>query len=445
MDLKWSQFIFWVESLKNGNNIIIRNTLTGATVKVEKQVKKSIDSFLKDKTSNISRKKVRNYISQLTKLNILVPLDLDESKKYYELFQKLGKNSSMFVVYIVTTTNCQLNCPYCYETGITGKTMNLKMADEVIFWCKNYLNKNNKCSKFRVIWYGGEPLLNKKVILYMLPQLYQLSKEKNIAFDNQIVTNGVLLGKETASFLSRYNLSRVQITLDGSKKVHDQRRIKKNGRGTFDQIFQNVLDILNNGEVRKISLRVNFDKHNIDSIPGLLDLLIKHKLQEKIEISFGIITSTICGDSKKKTKVYIDKYGFDDTENIEKYLWLYKKAKERGFIIPNEFMLGPWCSARDVHSVVIEPDGSLVKCFSGVGRKEFIFGNIDSTFNCDDCRFTDFRYLERCLQQKCPYLPICGGGCRFEAFVHIGDFRKTYCQLKLIKGINKGLTQINYS
>lgn len=378
MNLKWSQFLFGVESTNGKNEIIIRNTLTGAVLKIEKQVKKSIDDFLQDKDGGIS-KRIENYINQLTKHSILVPLDMDESEEYCKLFQRARKNSSMFVVHVVTTTNCQLNCPYCYETGIKEKIMNFETADKIILWCSNYLNRNNKCSKFRVIWYGGEPLLNKKVIQYILPQLHRLSKEKNIQFDNQIVTNGVLLNKEIVSFLAWYNLSRIQVTLDGPKRLHDQRRSKKNGEGTFDQIFQNILDSFNSAVVKKISLRLNFDKHNIGSIPELLDLLIKHKLQEKIELSFGIITSTIRNNSQKRMENYLDKYCFNDIENIKSYLWLYKKAKEKGFVMPNEFMLGPWCVARDVHSVIIEPDGSLVKCFSGVGRKEFKFGDIDLT------------------------------------------------------------------
>ncbi len=322
--------------------------------------------------------------------------------------------------------------------------MNFETADNIILWCRNYLD-NNKCKKFRVIWYGGEPLLNKKVIQYILPQLHQLSQEKFVTFDNQIVTNGVLLYQETAAFLSQYNLSRVQITLDGTKEIHDQRRTKKNGEGTFNQIFQNILSILSNDIIGKISLRINFDKHNTNFIPELLDLLARYKLEEKIELSFGITSSTVCNDLKKGVKAYTDKYGFNETENINSYLWLYRKAKEKGFIMPDEFMLGPWCSTRDIHSVIIEPNGSLVKCFSGVGRKEFTFGDITSTFSCNDVRLSDFRYLKKCLQQKCPYPPICGGGCRFEAFIHLKDLQKTYCQLKLIEGINKGLTQINYS
>lgn len=442
MGLKWSQFVFWVESLEDKNKIIIRSTLTGAIVRIEKCIKQKIDEFLENKNSSSPQKQIRRHISQLTELGMIVSLDRDESKSFYESFQKTRMNSSIFVVHIVTTTNCQLNCPYCYEDGIQGETMSFEIADKIVFCCKNYLDENNQCNKFRVIWYGGEPLLNKKIIRYMLPKLYRVGKEKNIEFDNQIVTNGLLMDKKMALFLAEYNLSRVQITLDGPKRMHDQRRIRKNGAGTFDQIFQNILHI---AEVKKISLRVNFDKHNIDSVPELLDLIVKHKLQKNIELSFGIITSTVCGDSRKKSKTHTDKYGFNDVENVEKYIWLYTQAKQRGIIMPDEFMLGPWCVARDAHSVMIEPDGSLVKCFSGVGRKEFIFGDINLTFGCYDCRFNDFRYFEECLRQKCPYLPICGGGCRFESFVHTGNFQERYCQLQLIEGINKGLTQINYS
>lgn len=446
MDLKWSQFVFHVRSRNNEGKVILKSTLTGAVVIMEIGIKEAIDSFLENGSGGKYSKKVIDYIDPLVELKMLVPKDFDEKKNYFLLFNNIRNNDSTFGIYLVTTTNCQLKCPYCYERDINQEQfLNIAIADKIISWCQKYIKENKQCKKFRTILYGGEPLLNKKVIKYILPELYEIARNNNLTFDTQIVTNGVLLDSQTVLFLTKYNLSRVQVTIDGPPEVHNKRRMKKNGEGTFNQIFQNVLELSNSGTIDKVSIRVNFDRDNFSSIPELLDILVTHELQKSVELSFGIITSNFSSEPMKKyRRCYADLYGFSELENAEKYLWLCEKAKRKGFVVSKEFMLGPWCSARAIHSVLIEPDGSLMKCFSGVGRKEFVFGNINCSSDCSDSRFSNFEYMEECFQKKCPYVPICGGGCRFEAFAYFGNFQKPFCQFNLIDKINKGLLCLNY-
>jgi uncharacterized protein len=445
MELKWSQFVFQTDSLKEEGKIILRNSLTSGTVKMERRVKQEIDKFIQK--GILKDFIIKDYIEKLEKMKMIVPLKMDERKNYLNIFHNTRNDSSMFIVYLVTTTNCQLKCCYCYEEGIDcSKKLELQMCDDIISWCKNYIEMHPYIKKLRIILYGGEPLLNKRAIRYILPRLYEMAKRKEVEFETQIVTNGVLLDLNTALFLKEHQLERIQITLDGPKNVHDKRRMGKNGRGTFELIFKNILQILEAQIIDKVSLRINFDRGNVNYIPELLSLLSERRLQSRLELSFGIITSTVMNKEEQAEKInaHIKKYVLNEKENVKKYLWLCKKAKEVGFTINDEFMTGPWCTARDIHSVVIESDGSMNKCFSGIGRKEFIFGNIAFSKECCDYRLSNFSYLEKCFAKKCPYIPICGGGCRFEAFVHLKDIQQHYCQFKLIEGINKGLIQLNY-
>lgn len=444
MELKWSQFVFQTDSLKEKEKIILRNSFTSGTVKIERKVKQEIDELMQESVFEDSE--INGYIEKLERMKMIVPLKMDERKNYLDIFHSTRNDSSIFVVYLVTTTNCQLKCSYCYEEGIDcSKKLELQMCDNIISWCKSYIEAHPHLEKLRIILYGGEPLLNKKAIRYILPQLYEIAKRKGMEFETQIVTNGVLLDLSTAFFLKEYKVGRIQITLDGPKNVHDKRRMRKNGKGTFELIFENILRILEVQIIDRVSLRINFDRDNVNYIPELLNLLSEKNLQPRLELSFGIITSTVNKvEQAEKMNTHIKKHTLNEEENVEKYLWLCKEAKERGFAIGDEFMTGPWCTARDIHSVVIESDGSMNKCFSGVGRKEFIFGNIVSSKECYDYRLSNFSYLEECFAKKCPYVPICGGGCRFEAFVHLKDIQQHYCQFKLMEGINKGLIQLNY-
>lgn len=449
MELKWSQFVFWVE-LRNKKEVIARNTLTTSTVRMTNKIKDMIDSTIhRNQEINALPISVREYIQKLIQLEILVPLELDEKEKYLKLFHKARVDDKTFGIYLVTTRNCQLNCPYCFERTIERKGwLKSEIVEQIVLWCQNYLNRHRDCNKFRVVLYGGEPLLSKRSIKSILPRLYNIARERGLLFELGILTNGELLDLETLSFLNHYNLDRVQITLDGPKEIHDKRRIRKDGKDgkeTFDRIIQNILMGFQQNLLKKVYLRINFDRQNVDSIPALFDFLIAHDLQQKLELSFGIVTPTICEETGQRVSdTYFTKFGLSQNENATKYLWLWQEAKKRGFTIPQEYLAGPWCTARKIHSAVIEPDGTLLKCISTVGRKEFAFGDIFSVSEAYDPNFSDFSYLKECLSKGCPFVPICGGGCRFEAYLSSGSLSKPHCQRELIEKINKELVQLNF-
>lgn len=445
MKLKWSRFVFWTKS-GNGDKTIARNTLTTSTIRLTERLKSEIDRTINNRETDAIDSHLTGYLSELVKIEMLVPLELDEDAKYKELFYKARSDDNTFGIYLVLTRNCQLACPYCFERGIErNKSMSLEMVERIVNWCDSYLNNHSDCKKLRIVLYGGEPLLNKRVIKFILPKLYRIAKQKSLLFEVGILTNGELLDEEIVSFLSAYNLNRVQITLDGYGKTHDLRRFRKDGMGTFDKISKNILGSLNQGFVKKIHLRVNFDRQNADSIPRLFDFLAENKLQGNIEFSFGIVAPTICGDIGKRTSdSYLNEFGLSFSKSADKYLWLCKEAKKRGFAIPQEYLVGPWCTARAVHSATIEPDGALLKCISTVGRDGFPFGNIDSKADTDDAKFMDFSYLDKCLSKDCPFVPICGGGCRFDAYVTTGSLTEPYCRREFVEKINKGLVRLNF-
>jgi len=61
--------------------------------------------------------------------------------------------------------------------------------------------------------------------------------------DNSIITNGYLLTDSNARMLSSVaGVTTVQVTIDGTKDIHDKRRTLEGGQGTYDVIMQNIKD-----------------------------------------------------------------------------------------------------------------------------------------------------------------------------------------------------------
>ncbi len=86
-------------------------------------------------------------------------------------------------------------------------------------------------------------------------KIIEYCNRHNIYYVSSITTNGYLLTYATAKKLSNLKVHSCQLTIDGPKHIHDNRRKLTSGAGSFDKIFQNLLDTKN---IISYSLRVNY-------------------------------------------------------------------------------------------------------------------------------------------------------------------------------------------
>ncbi len=115
------------------------------------------------------------------------------------------------------------------------------MSDEVLeSFIQQYIQVND-VPIVNFAWQGGEPTLAgvdffKKAV--SLQQKYADGK----AIENGFQTNGILLNDEWCEFLAEHKFL-VGISLDGTEALHDQYRVSKSGKGTFQQVMRG-LDLL---------------------------------------------------------------------------------------------------------------------------------------------------------------------------------------------------------
>lgn len=95
----------------------------------------------------------------------------------------------------------------------------------------------------------------------------ELSKKKNLSVYSSVITNGYLLNKEISDELVELGITFVQVTIDGDKHTHDERRMLHNGNGTYDRIIQNLLEA---NDKLNIAVRVNISKDNTDCMDSFL-------------------------------------------------------------------------------------------------------------------------------------------------------------------------------
>jgi len=432
MKLCWSMFDI-VEQASGGH--IIRNTMTGAVAFLSSVDYGSISEAISNGTL-VATSDIEDLIGDN---GILVDREEDEVALFSRMFfDTRNSGTDTFTLHFLPTIACQLSCSYCFENGGERKgVMKENVMEKSMEWLNEYFSVHN-LRRMKVVLFGGEPLLGVKMIKKALPLFSALAERCGLDYRTEPVTNGELLTEDVASFLYGYSWRRLQVTLDGPKDIHDGLRFGNKRRPTFDTIISNMLMVLSQEYIDKVDIRINYSLQTRDRVVDLLEYLARLGVQEKLNLSFGIIMPTLEGSMQISE---------DDSANA--YVLFCTKAKELGFETPVEYTVGSWCVAIEKHSVVLQPDGSLQKCISTVGRNQYNFSDISilPAGYAKDTRFEMFKRTEDCKKEKCSYIPICGGGCPWDALVAHGEhgFGMRFCQKKLLDTINRGLLRLNYS
>lgn len=157
------------------------------------------------------------------------------------------------ILYLMTAQGCNFGCGYCPvpETAKKYEPSLLSAEDAIAgieLWQKHLEDSYDPNLQYFVIFYGGEPLLNKETIKVSLAYL----KMKNEAgalptiINFMIATNGVLMDDEMIAVCKEYGVM-VTVGLDGPKEFNDALRVDCDGNGTFDQTVASIKHLVQNG------------------------------------------------------------------------------------------------------------------------------------------------------------------------------------------------------
>ncbi len=125
---------------------------------------------------------------------------------------------------------CNLACPYCnVQQGTYGEPESL-MSMETAFAAVDFL-KSMAGNRFpRLVFYGGEPLLNWEVLTRVVRHVSSVLPSCAL----QVITNGTLLDRERAAFFAENHVFTV-LSLDGPREVQDRNRPARDGGGSYER------------------------------------------------------------------------------------------------------------------------------------------------------------------------------------------------------------------
>ncbi len=160
------------------------------------------------------------------------------------------------VVWNITRT-CNLNCLHCYSSSEAIAYEGELTTEEAM----NVIDQLAEAKVPVILFSGGEPLIRPDILDLAG---YAIQKGIRITFS----TNGTLITPEKAAKLKELGVSYVGISLDGIGEIHDKFRRKE---GAFDMTIKGIRNCLAVGQ--KVGLRFTMNRHNIDSLPSILDLM----------------------------------------------------------------------------------------------------------------------------------------------------------------------------
>lgn len=151
------------------------------------------------------------------------------------------------------TEACNLACTYCYEKnqGVHDRPLSLKQVD-----ARKILDRYFEESGGRdvtITFFGGEPLLNFKVVREAVGYALDLGRERGVAVGFTMTTNLTLLTEEIAEFLAEHKFH-VMVSLDGAKDGNDRHRVFRDGSGTYDKATSNLKMLI--GKMRSAGVRL---------------------------------------------------------------------------------------------------------------------------------------------------------------------------------------------
>lgn len=283
----------------------------------------------------------------------------------------------LYVVF--TTTACNASCEYCFEKGYKHVTMSEKTALDVADYI---IATRNKKETIRIKWFGGEPLVNKKVISIICEKI----KNAGVSFISSMTTNGHLFSKCSDDEIKLWNLKSVQITVDDTGEKYGQ--IKGLPSDAYAQLIKTAERLVALGA--KIQLRIHYNPLNGVNVCKKIVDDFKHipKLSMYSRILYGMPGPQ---DYKKLLEV-------------EDYIESCGKMK---FGLPKNNSVYH-CMVDNPGIATICPDGELSPC-EHYPYGNHIYGSIYSK-KLDENKLNEWKIKEKYENPncaECPIYPIC--------------------------------------
>ena len=338
------------------------------------------------------------------------------------------------------TSKCNLSCKYCYEYGedrITEASSKPRfMNEDTARQSVDFMFAESGDQKMvHLTFFGGETLLNFKVLKSALAYAKTRGAELGKTVDASLTTNATLLRSEIIDWLVENDVG-VTVSMDGAREQQDRFRVFNNGMGSYDAVVPNVRELLAKHTRRPVGARVTLTKQNLDVIS------IYRHLAEELgfwEVGFAPVTTSWQRDYAIEAEGFYDM--LDQFRHLaDDYLVDALAGKRHRFSnvrdtleeIHKGMSKSHPCGA-GMGLMGVATDGEVALCHRFAGSGSHSLGTV--TGGVDRARqdaFLDQHHIDLKTDcSRCWARPLCAGGCYHEAHTRYGSTQKPnlhYCE-----------------
>ncbi|GAB3518371.1 radical SAM protein [Phytohabitans suffuscus] len=356
-------------------------------------------------------------VQELTEIEALVSTSEDELGELTRRRRARSTGARLRRLVFLPTSYCNMGCAYCGQehtkTPVERRRVQQKIDRAVAALA------DPETTALHVAWFGGEPLLALRVIreisAAVLPEAERLGKP----YSADVVTNGSLLTHRVLRELYDDCAIRwLEVTIDGPREVHDERRAMRNGAGTFDKIVDLIGEVIAAGSYPELTfgIRTNVDNQNEDRVAELITELARRGLASpRVILKPAPVHSW--GNDVADRELKRSEYARRELE------WA-ALAASLGMTLPATLPLRPraaTCIATSRSSEVVDSAGRVYSCTEHpLVPVDSVRGQVASL----DLLPVDQRRPEGAFDSwydevragqwpcaTCPFMPVCGGGC----------------------------------
>lgn len=350
--------------------------------------------------------------------------------------------------YFFLTKNCNLACKYCFERQSENEnssegimTFDVFMKGLDFFQRLINLDKKRFDERKTIIFYGGEPFHNKKLLFSAIDEIQNRKKKGSLPVQTKllVVTNGTLMSDEDIEFI-RINEVTITFSLDGDKDAAAN-RVYPDGKTlawakateTFKKCVAAGVDL---------NIACTLSPETIARQKEVLNYFISIGAKN---IGFNVILDNDIIQLDKDYDDAASEFVTSSYKVLSENQITENRTRRRLDVFKHKHPCLFDCNAAGGRQIAIAPNGDVGICHEHImDKKHFITSISDTHF--DPRKSPEYLlwnkrtplYIDTC--QNCIALGICGGGCvinseRKHGSIFVPDPRFCKQTLSILKNI----------
>lgn len=321
--------------------------------------------------------------------------------------------------YFFLTKNCNLACRYCFEKQSETKNSSEEVMSFDVFnrgldFFQRLINldKDRFNERKTIIFYGGEPFHNKKLLFSAITEIQNRIKKGDLPVQTKmlVVTNGTLMNDEDILFIKKNGVT-VTFSLDGDRQASANRVYPDGKTLAWDKATKTFKKCVEAGI--DLNIACTLSPETIVRQKEVLDYFISigaTNIGFNVILDNDIIQLNTDYDDKAAdfvTAAYRELSDNNITENrTRRRLDVFKRKHPCLFD----------CNASGGRQIAIAPNGDVGICHEHIMDKKHFITTIDD-MQFDPKQSAEYKmwnrrsplYIDSCL--NCIALGVCGGGC----------------------------------